>query len=155
MRYNSRYTSIRQWIAFPFLFGFISYGLLKLIFLFFDFTLAKKYELTIVLVILAILGFLFYFLNRDIKYVDLAEDRITIKYYSQKNKRDEIIHLSQIETIEIHIHKAINAANEYQIIKKDGEKIYLDSHFLTVPDLEKYCQANNIKTEKITNHNST
>lgn len=153
MRYNSRYTSIRQWIALPFLFGFIIYGLLKLIFLFFDFTLSTKYELAINLGILVSLSLLFYFLSRDIKYVDLAKDGITVKYYSQIKKKDELIPLSQIVAIEIYVYKALNAANEYQIIKEDGEKVYVDSHFLPLPDLENYCQTNNIHTQTISNHN--
>lgn len=124
-------------------------------FVLFDFVLGKEKEAILFATILIILGILFYFSNRDIKYIELGADKISIKYYSATDKKDEIIPLSQIITIEIYLKMAFNAATLYHIVKSNGETAYMDSHYIRLTELEKYCYNHDIKIEKISKHDKS
>lgn len=148
MRYKGRYTIIRQWIFLPLILSLLLSAFIEVPLKFFGFEHDLNQKVIIFLTISTIFVVIAYYLNRSLKYVDLAENGITLAYHKNADFKDKVIPAQRIERIAIYSSSRFNEADYYHIHTVDDEIFYFDSHFVSIKQLLDFCAFSNIKIEE-------
>ncbi|UTW63234.1 hypothetical protein KFE98_03495 [bacterium SCSIO 12741] len=152
MKFKARLLIWRQWILFPILGTVLAVLPLRLIQNLLDIQPPLYWNILIMLGLFIGLCAFFYFHNRDVKYVDLLDNRIEVTYFNSYKANNDSLYHSEINRIKIYPSRSFNTSHLYQIDGISGQNLQFDSHFVPVEILKKYAKNHHLNIEIIPNH---